>query len=146
MISYVMIEDRTTQVSENDKTTLLLLISMFEHMNFHVDLNAYFARIGYCGSREPTLSALHAITAAHVQSIPFENLDVLLGRHIDLEIGAVFRKLVQDYRGGYCFEQNGLFLHVLGVLGFDVSPISARVRLQHPRDYVPPRTHMFVRV
>jgi N-hydroxyarylamine O-acetyltransferase len=115
-------------------------------MSPDVDLDAYFARIHYGGPREPTLSALHAITAAHVQSIPFENLDVLLGRPINLEIAAVFRKLVHERRGGYCFEQNGLLLHVLDTLGFEASPLSARVRLHRPRDYVPPRTHMFIRV
>ncbi len=111
-----------------------------------LDLGAYFARIGYRGPREPTLSVLHAITAAHSESIPFENLDVLLRRPIHLDVGAVFRKLVHEGRGGYCFEQNGLFLHVLEALGFQVSPLSARVRLQRPRNYTPPRTHVFIRV
>ena len=49
-------------------------------------------------------------------------------------------------RGGYCFEQNGLFLEVLATLGFDVAPLSARVRLRHPREVTPPRTHLFIRV
>lgn len=110
------------------------------------DLDAYFARIGYLGPREPTVPVLHALTAAHAHSIPFENLDVLLGRGINLEIEAIFRKLVENRRGGYCFEQNGLFLHVLEALGFDAVPLSARVRLQRPRDYTPSRTHLFLRV
>jgi N-hydroxyarylamine O-acetyltransferase len=109
-------------------------------------LDAYFERIGYAGPRAPTLEALHAITAAHAQAIPFENLDVLLGRPIDLEIDRVFQKLVHDGRGGYCFEQNNLLLHVLTELGFQVVPLSARVRLQHPRSFTPPRTHLFLRV
>jgi N-hydroxyarylamine O-acetyltransferase len=111
-----------------------------------LDLDAYFARVGFTGPRRPTIDVLHEITAAHAQAIPFENLDVLLGRPIDLEIGAVFRKLVHQRRGGYCFEQNGLLLHVLGALGFRATPLSARVRLQRPRDFTPPRTHLFVRV
>ncbi len=111
-----------------------------------LDLDAYFQRIGYRGPKAPTLDVLHAITSAHVQSIPFENLDVLLGRPIALEPEALLRKLVTDRRGGYCFEQNGLFLHVLETLGFDVKPLSARVRLQRPRDFLPPRTHVFLRV
>jgi N-hydroxyarylamine O-acetyltransferase len=115
-------------------------------MNDALDLDAYFARIAYRGSRAPTLDTLHAITAAHVQSIPFENLDVLLGRPIGVDGESVFRKLVTERRGGYCFEQNGLLLQVLGALGFDVKPLSARVRLQRPRDFIPPRTHMFLRV
>ncbi len=111
-----------------------------------LDLDAYFARIGYRGTRTPSIEVLHALTAAHTQSIPFENLDVLLGCPIELDVPSLFRKLVTDRRGGYCFEQNGLFLHVLGEIGFDVKPLSARVRLLRPRDYLPPRTHVFLRV
>jgi N-hydroxyarylamine O-acetyltransferase len=110
------------------------------------DLDAYLARIGYQGSRAPTLALLRDLTAAHTQSIPFENLDVLLGRRIELGLDAVFDKLVRQRRGGYCFEQNGLFLHVLTALGFEARPLSARVRIDRPRDYTPPRTHMFLRV
>lgn len=111
-----------------------------------MDLAQYFDRIGYRGPREPNLALLSALTEAHTRSIPFENLDVLLERPISLEPEALFQKLVVDRRGGYCFEQNGLFLEVLRELGFQVAPISARVRLQRPRDFTPPRTHVFLRV
>ena len=111
-----------------------------------IDLDAYFARIGYAGSRAPTLETLHAISSAHVQTIPFENLDVLLGRPIDLEPAALEAKLVHQRRGGYCFEQNSLLLLVLEQLGFEVRPLSGRVRYQRPRDYTPARTHLCVRV
>src|SRR5689334_22686545 len=108
------------------------------------DLDSYLARIGYDGPRAPTLPVLRALTAAHTQAIPFENLDVLLGRRIDLAIDAVFDKLVRRRRGGYCFEQNGLLLQVLQALGFEARPVSARVRIDRPRTDTPPRTHMFV--
>ena len=111
-----------------------------------MNLAAYFQRIGYRGRYQPDLALLSALTLAHTQTIPFENLDVLLGRPISLEPDALFQKLVVDHRGGYCFEQNGLFLEVLRELGFQVVPISARVRLQRPRDFIPPRTHVFLRV
>jgi N-hydroxyarylamine O-acetyltransferase len=111
-----------------------------------MNLAAYFQRIGYRGRYQPDLALLSALTVAHTQSIPFENLDVLLGRPISLEPEALFQKLVVDRRGGYCFEQNGLFLEVLRELEFQVTPISARVRLQRPRDFTPPRTHVFLRV
>jgi N-hydroxyarylamine O-acetyltransferase len=110
------------------------------------DLDAYLARVQYHGPRAPTLAVLRDLTAAHAQTIPFENLDVLLGRRIDLEIDAIFDKLVSRRRGGYCFEQNGLFLHVLTALGFQARPLSARVRIDRPRDQIPPRTHVFVGV
>jgi N-hydroxyarylamine O-acetyltransferase len=110
------------------------------------NLDAYFARIGYTGSREPVLATLHAIAGQHAAAIPFENLDVLMNRPIKLEPAALEQQLVHARRGGYCFQQNGLLLEVLGALGFAVRPISARVRLQRPRDFIPPRTHLFVRV
>lgn len=115
-------------------------------MSYRPDLDAYFARIGHTGSRSPTLATLHAIQLAHVRTIPFENLDVLLGRGISLDPTTVEQKLVHARRGGYCFEQNSLFLYVLQALGYDATPISARVRVQRPRDFTPPRTHVFVRV
>ncbi len=115
-------------------------------MSAAVDLDAYCARIGYDGPRTPTLETLNDLMSAHVQRVPFENLDVLLGRGISLEPEALHRKLIDERRGGYCFEQNGLLLLVLTQLGFDVTPLSARVRYQRPRDYTPARTHLFLRV
>lgn len=113
---------------------------------FVPDLDAYFARIGYAGSRQPTLATLHAITLHHATTIPFENLDVLLGRGVTLSPEAIFKKLVHDRRGGYCFEQNNLLLLVLRALGYRITPIGARVRWQIPRDIMPARTHLFLRV
>ncbi len=110
------------------------------------ELDAYFARTGYAGPRTPTLGTLHAITLHHVTSIPFENLDVMLGRGINLAPEAIFQKLVHDRRGGYCFEQNNLLLLVLRALGYRITPIGARVRWQIPRDITPARTHLFLRV
>lgn len=109
-------------------------------------LDAYMDRIGYKGSRIPSLDVLNGVTSAHVRTIPFENLDILLGKKININVNAVFEKLVIQKRGGYCFEQNGLLLYVLKLLGFQVTPISARVRLDKPRDFTPPRTHVFLRV
>ena len=112
-----------------------------------LDLDAYFARIGLVlPGRAPTLATLDAVVNAHAHEIPFENLDVLLGRGISLEPEALEHKLVHAGRGGYCFEQNALLLSVLEQLGFHVRPLSARVRLGRPRDFTPPRTHLFVRV
>jgi N-hydroxyarylamine O-acetyltransferase len=110
------------------------------------DLEAYFERIAYRSAREASVATLNAIISAHAQAIPFENLDVLLGRPIDLAPAALMGKLVRERRGGYCFEQNGLLLRVLRALGFDASAIGARVRIDRPRDFIPPRTHQFVHV
>ena len=111
-----------------------------------LDLDAYFARIGYTGPREPTLAALAAILRKQVCTIPFENLDVLLGRPIRTDVGSVVRKLVHDRRGGYCFEQNHLLLYALRGLGFTAEPMIARVRWQVPPETATGLTHMLVRV
>lgn len=115
-------------------------------MTFQPDLDAYFARIHYGGSRTPTLATLHAIAFHHVQHIPFENLDVLLGKGIEIEPERVQEKLVYAHRGGYCFEQNTHLLHVLRALGFEVTPLQGRVRIDRAREFTPPSTHVFLRV
>jgi len=111
-----------------------------------VDLDAYFARIGYVGPRTPTLATLRALQALHPAAIPFENIDVLLGRGIDLAPAAVDAKLIGARRGGYCFEQNGLFKRVLTTLGFEVDSLIARSRWGRALEDIWPRTHMALRV
>ena len=115
-------------------------------MDFAPDLEAYFHRIDDTGSRKPTLDTLNRIILAHVRTIPFENLDILLGQPISVEPAEIERKLVHNRRGGYCFEQNSLLYEVLLKLGFEVQMVSARVRLQRARSFMPPRTHLFLRV
>ena len=90
-----------------------------------LDLDAYLARIGYHGPRHASREVLVALHEAHQASIPFENLDILLGREISLELDALQRKLVSGRRGGYCFEQNTLFRAVLEALGFRVTSLAA---------------------
>src|SRR5690242_20548060 len=110
------------------------------------DIDAYLRRIGYAGglrsadvahtsgasithgsSLAPTLDSLRALHLHHAQSIAFENLDSLSGRPPNLDLPSLERKLVYDGRGGYCFEQNLLFSHVLREIGFRVTGLAARV-------------------
>lgn len=109
-----------------------------------VDLDAYLKRIGYTGSRAPTLDTLRALHLNHALSIPFENIDVLRGMPIELDPDSLERKLVHEGRGGYCFEQNLLFGRVLMALGFSVQRLVARVLWQRPDDGTQPRTHMLL--
>lgn len=111
-----------------------------------LDLDAYFARLGYDGPRTPTLGVLRTIHRLHPQAIPFENLDPLLCHSVDLAPDAVAAKLTSGTRGGYCFEQNGLFSQVLSALGFKVSGLAARVLLGLPEDAQTARGHMLLRV
>ncbi|MDX1645163.1 MAG: arylamine N-acetyltransferase [Thermoanaerobaculia bacterium] len=105
-----------------------------------LDLDRYFERVG-AGPVETDLSGLARLHAAHLAAIPFENIDVWLGRDIQLDLDSLERKLVRGRRGGYCFEHNTLFAAVLRQVGFEVSTLEARVRPPGATEPLP-RTHM----
>ena len=90
-------------------------------------VDAYLARIGYDGPRAPTLEMLRAVERAHVESVPFENLDIHLGRPLVLDQEANLRKLVERRRGGWCYELNGSFAWLLEQLGYRVTLLGSRV-------------------
>ncbi len=111
-----------------------------------LDLDGYFERIAYSGPRLATLDTLAALHFHHTQTIPFENLNPLLGWPVRLDTSSIHKKLVEDGRGGYCFEQNLLFKHVLQELGFQVTGLAARVLWDAPEGAVTSRSHMLLRV
>ncbi|KAB2386150.1 arylamine N-acetyltransferase family protein [Actinomadura montaniterrae] len=94
-----------------------------------LDLPAYLKRIGYDGAPRPDAATLRALHRAHVTSIPFENLEIMLGRPVELDLAAVQGKLVDRPRGGYCFEHNRLFAAVLEKIGFEVTALTGRVSM-----------------
>ena len=106
-----------------------------------IDLDRYFARIGYDGPRDTSLATLRALHALHPQAIPFENLDPVLGRPVRLDPAALQAKLVDGGRGGYCFEHNSLFAAVLRALGYEVREATARVRWGAFAGVTTPRVH-----
>lgn len=116
--------------------------------NNPIDIKAYLTRINYDGrsTTPPTLQTLERLQFCHACSIPFENLDVVLAKPISLDLPSLEQKLITSNRGGYCFEQNGLFIEVLKAIGFEVLSLSARVRFSLPRSEVPQRTHLFAKV
>ena len=110
-------------------------------------VSRYLARIGLASRPAPTLEGLALLQAAHQAAIPFESFDALTGAGVDIDSHAIEVKLVDRRRGGYCFEQNALFLRVLTELGFDAEGLIGRVRWMLPDDApATPRTHMTVRV
>ena len=139
------------------------------------DLDAYLARIGWVRGRgssdppdgfpvaaglrpatafssgrgssdpPPGIEAIAALMHAHMTAIPFENLDVLLGRGVRLDLDSVAAKLVTGRRGGYCFEHGTLFQAALRALGVEATPHAARVLLVAPKAEAP-RTHMFLTI
>jgi len=110
-----------------------------------IDLDAYFRRVNWSGSRDPTLETLAGLIEAHTAHIPFENLDVLLGRGVRLDLDGLQEKIVGAGRGGYCFEHASLFAAVLEALGFQVARHAARVVLFGPLAEAK-RDHMFMTV
>jgi N-hydroxyarylamine O-acetyltransferase len=109
-----------------------------------VDLAAYFERIAYTERPAVDLQTLQALHLAHATHIPFENLDLMLGRPVHVDLPSIEAKLVRAGRGGYCFEQNLLFAAALRALGFDLDLLLARVRIAPSR--VLPRSHMVLAV
>ena len=97
--------------------------------DFRFDLPAYLDRIGL-SEILPDAAGLRALQAAHMRAVPFENFDPLLGKVPQLGLSDLFEKLVVRRRGGYCFEQNGLFAEALKSAGFAVSRRLARVRMR----------------
>src|SRR5690242_9584054 len=113
--------------------------------NDTLDLDRYCRRIGMAAGA-PDLDLLRTVIARHVAAIPFENLDIILGRPIRLDIGSIQAKLVDSPRGGYCFEQNTLLKAALERLGFQVTSLMGRVVRGHAADVMTPLTHMLLRV
>ena len=107
-----------------------------------MNLDEYFARIGYRGAPIPDFPTLRELHRAHATTIPFENLDIQLGLPIDLALDSLERKIVRERRGGYCFEHNSLLLAVLRAIGFSTVACEARVSDGGPA--VTPRTHMLL--
>ena len=110
-----------------------------------VDLDAYFQRIHWSGGSDPTLETLAGLIKAHTAHIPFENLDVLRGRTLRLDLEGLQDKIVGARRGGYCFEHASLFAAVLESLDFQVARHAARVVLFGPLAEAK-RDHMFMTV
>jgi N-hydroxyarylamine O-acetyltransferase len=89
-----------------------------------MDLAAYFDRIGFTGQARPDLATLRAVHRAHLLSIPYENLDVQLGRALTPDPAAAFEKIVTRRRGGWCYEMNGVLGLALMAIGFKVTRMS----------------------
>ena len=114
-------------------------------MDDRFDVSRYLERIRYSDSKRPSVETLRALHRAHLMAVPFENLDIHLRRPIVVGAGPAYRKIVEDRRGGFCYELNGAFSELLRRLGFTVTLLSARV---HQRDgaFGPEFDHLLLRV
>ncbi|WJF91561.1 arylamine N-acetyltransferase [Paraburkholderia bonniea] len=112
-----------------------------------LNLERYFSRIDYRGQAySPALNVLRELHELHTQTIPFENINSLIGVPTLIDLPSIVEKLVNHRRGGYCFEQNTLFYNVLMELGFCVTPLIARVLWGGVPSSNAACTHMLLRV
>jgi N-hydroxyarylamine O-acetyltransferase len=109
-----------------------------------IDSEAYLARINFNGARVLTAQTLRDLQVAHLMTVPFENLSIHWGEPIVLTDEALFAKVVERRRGGFCFELNGLFAALLRALGFEVTMLAARVATDG--GYTPAFDHMTLMV
>lgn len=110
------------------------------------DLDAYLDRIGWKGERRADLEILRGVHLAHALSLPFENLDPVLGRAPSLAPADLMAKMIHGRRGGYCYEHNTLLRLALEAFGFRVTPLAARVVVGAATPESRPRTHAMLRV
>jgi len=110
-----------------------------------LNVTAYLRRINYAGPAAPTLETLREIHRAHLFAVPFENLDIHVGRKIVCEEDAFLHKIISEHRGGFCYELNGALAALLRALGFQVTLLSARVARSDGGDS-PEFDHLTLRV
>jgi N-hydroxyarylamine O-acetyltransferase len=111
-----------------------------------LNVPAYFARIAYSGSTDPSPETLRALHRAHMLAVPFENLDIHIGRPILCDEDRFLHKIVSERRGGFCYELNGAFAALLRALGFRVTLLSARVARADGSTNGPEFDHLTLRV
>lgn len=91
------------------------------------DRNEYLARIGFVQKEgESSEEQLFRLHRCHSLSIPFENFTPFCGEYPSLNPDDIFKKVVRNRRGGYCFELNLLFQQLLEDFGYQVRPIFCR--------------------
>ncbi len=103
-------------------------------------LQRYLGRIN-SKIQEPSLESLSALQREHYEAVPYENIDILLGKALDLNPEIVYKKVVEDGRGGYCFELNGLYAKLLTELGYKFTQRLGRFLLGEAEGFIPMGRH-----
>lgn len=111
-----------------------------------MNIDAYLERIGHRGLVAPDLTSLISLHRLHSQAIPYENIDVQLGRRVDLDAERIYDKMVTRERGGWCFEMNGLFQWALSEIGFKVTRMVGAVPGAQEEAMDPMGNHLVLRV
>src|SRR5437879_1437812 len=110
-----------------------------------MESKTYMQRIGYRGPLKPSVEVLRKLHSRHLLSVPFENLDIHLGRPIILNEDTFYEKIIKHHRGGFCYELNGSFAALLKSLGFKVRMLSVRVARKNG-GFTPEFDHMTLMV
>ncbi|KAK1806532.1 hypothetical protein P4O66_005045 [Electrophorus voltai] len=111
-----------------------------------MDFQKYLNRIGCSGPCPPTIETLRTIHLNHLLTVPFEDLTIHMGERVSLELPSLYEKIVLKNRGGFCYENNGLFSWLLIQLGFDVDILAAQVKNRLTSAYGPPFDHLIIMV
>uniref|UniRef100_A0A670ZFJ3 arylamine N-acetyltransferase n=1 Tax=Pseudonaja textilis TaxID=8673 RepID=A0A670ZFJ3_PSETE len=112
-----------------------------------MDVGCYLQRIRFQGaSTSPSLETLKCLHRSHLFSVPFESLSIHCKEPIHLELPCLYEKIVQNHRGGFCYELNGLFQWLLQALGFHTKILAARVCNRFTQCYGPPLDHLIILV
>ena len=109
------------------------------------DVDKYLRRIGYSGTISLTGETLSGLQRAHLAAIPYENLDILKGIPLSVDPQIVYKKVIENHRGGFCFELNGIFSELLESIGFKVTNYLSRFLFNRPED-LPIPTHRVLKV
>ena len=99
----------------------LKVLAILTTINMEPWVTAYLDRIKYFGSTEPNPANLAEIHQAHMYAVPFEDLDIHLGIPLSLELNDLKQKVIENNRGGFCYELNYLFGNLLRELGYQVT-------------------------
>lgn len=106
-----------------------------------MNIDLYLRRLGYHSAPPPTLETLRELQWRHVCEFAFESLSTLLRLPVPIDLGTVERKILQEGRGGYCYELNQTFLVLLQHLGYEARGITGRVVMGGPEDALTARSH-----
>lgn len=132
-------KDTGTQIDD------LVLCPLWFKTASEMNVDTYLKRLNYSGPIEPTVETLRSLQFAHLLAVPFENLSIHSNEPIVLNDAALFTKIVENRRGGFCYECNGLFAALLRALGFDVKMLAAGVA-RPDGTFGPPFDHMTLMV
>lgn len=112
-------------------------------LSSEINIEKYLNRIDFHNTIVIDEDSLFRLQKQHLLNIPFENLDIHYGKNISLSIKDIYKKIIIQKRGGFCYELNGIFHQLLKQLGFSAKLISARVHTDKG-NYSPEYDHLAI--